>query len=187
MTVERLLVTGPRLNTDPRSQTLPGKSPEMAFFAQEIVLSPWTSLLWLAMQQLLSIKGISIRSLKTLFLTASIFNTEVSQLRPHVCLVGSAIPDISLLRQLVPCSAGHARQGLVLFTYLSPIPPPPLPLPPGGVCSWRARWRLGTGRHQVTGETHRSQVNMMTWREQGSGGIRGGGRGDPVFTFCRGF
>ena len=136
MTVERLLVTGPHLNTDPRSQTLPGKSPEMAFFAQEIVLSPWTSLLWLAMQQLLSIRGISIRSLKTLFLTASIFNTEVSQLRPHVCLVGSAIPDISLLRQLVPCTAVHAKPALVLFTYLStqrsPIPPHPRPYPQEG-------------------------------------------------------
>ena len=105
----------------------------MVFFAQEIALSPWTSLLWLAMQQLLSIKGISIRSLKTLFLTASIFNTEVSQLRSHVCLVGSAIPDISLLGQLVPCSAVHARQALVPFTYLSIqrslIPLPPLPPP----------------------------------------------------------
>ena len=103
----------------------------MAFFAQEIVLSPWTSLSWLAMQQILLIKGISICSLKTLFLTASIFNTEVSQLRSHICLVGSAIPDISLLRQLVPYSAVHARQALVLFTYLSIqrslIPPPPPP------------------------------------------------------------
>lgn len=163
----------------------------MAFFAQKIVLSPWTSLLWLAMQQLLSIKGISIRLLKTLFLTASIFNTEVSQLRPHVCLVGSAIPDISLLRQLVPCSAVHARQALVLFTYLSTqrslIPPPPPPLPPGGVCSRRARWRLGTGMHQVTGETHRSQAIMMTWREQGSGGNKRRGSGGPCLHVLQRF
>lgn len=156
----------------------------MVFFAQEIALSPWTSLLWLAMQQLLSIKGISIRSLKTLFLTASIFNTEVSQLRSHVCLVGSAIPDISLLGHLVPCGAVHARQALVPFTYLSIqrslIPPPPLPPPPGGVCSQRARWGLGTGRHQVTGETHRSQVNMMTWRKQGSGGNKRRGVGGTL-------
>ena len=156
----------------------------MAFFAQEIVLSPWTSLSWLAMQQILLIKGISICSLKTLFLTASIFNTEVSQLRSHICLVGSAIPDISLLRQLVPYSAVHARQALVLFTYLSIqrslIPPPPPPLPPGGVCSRRARWGLGTGRHQVTGETHRSLVSMMTWRRQGSWGNKRRGIGGTL-------
>ena len=156
----------------------------MAFFAQEIVLSPWTSLSWLAMQQILLIKGISICSLKTLILTASIFNTEVSRLRSHICLVGSAIPDISLLRQLVPYSAVHARQALVLFTYLSIqrslIPPPPPPLPPGGVCSRRARWGLGTGRHQVTGETHRRQVSMMTWRRQGSWGNKRRGIGGTL-------
>lgn len=76
---ERRRLLGPRGGG--LSYRLAPETPEVHYLLQKQSSLLDTSLLWLDLQPLLLIKGISISALK-IFLTASIFNTE---LRPQVC------------------------------------------------------------------------------------------------------
>lgn len=117
----------------------PQETPEVHYLLQKRSSLLDTSLLWLDLQPLLLIKGISISVLK-FFLTASIFNT---QLRPQVC--PSEVLD---LRDVTPHKTGLSQCSgwLSVHLLIHPVSLPstctPLPGPPK--CSLRDMDLAGT-------------------------------------------